>query len=70
MSLDAVQEVITAEDQDLAAIQLAHYWLKTDWWVCQHNAEVEEAERAQKEEEDLKKFGREEESRDWRRLEA
>jgi len=29
--------------------------LKTDHWICQHNAEVEEAERVRKKAEDLKK---------------
>ena len=37
----------------MAAIQLAHYWLKTDRWVQRHNTDVEEAERVRKEEEDL-----------------
>jgi len=30
VSPEAVQEAIAAADKDLAAIQLAHYWLKTD----------------------------------------
>jgi len=45
VSPEAVREAIAANDRDLAAIQLAHYWLKTDRWVRQHNAEVEESER-------------------------
>ena len=53
---DAVREAIAAKDPDLAAIQLAHYWLKTDRWVRQHNTEVEEAERARREAEDMRKL--------------
>ena len=45
-----VREALAAGDKDLAAIQIAHYWLKTDRWVRQHNAEVEEQERVRKEE--------------------
>jgi len=56
VSPDAVREAIAAKDQDLAAIQLAHYWLKTDRWVRQHNTEVEEAERARREAEDMRKL--------------
>jgi len=44
VSPDTVREAIATKDQDLAAIQLAHYWLKTDQWVQRHNADVEEAE--------------------------
>jgi len=54
--LDAVREAIAAKDPDLAAIQLAHYWLKTDRWIRQHNTEVEEAERARREAEDMRKL--------------
>jgi len=49
-------QAITVEDQDLASIQLAHYWLKTDHWIHQHNADVEEAEKAWKEVEDMRKL--------------
>jgi len=55
VSPDGVREAIAADDRDLAGIQLVHYWLKTDCWICQHNAEVEEAERLRKEAEDLRK---------------
>ena len=55
VSPDGVHEAIVADDRDLATIQLAHYWLKTDCWIRQHNAEVEEAERLRKEVEDLRK---------------
>jgi len=51
----AVQEALAAGDKDLAAIQLAHDWLKTDHWIHQHNVKVEEAEKAQKEAEDMRK---------------
>jgi len=70
VSPDAVQEAIAAEDQDLAAIQLAHYWLKTDRWVQRHNADVEEAERVRKEAEDLRKVAekkKKEIEEDWKR---
>jgi len=71
ISPSAVREAITADDQDLASIQLAHYWLKTDCWICQHNTEVEEAEKAWREAEDMKKLAEKkkaeiEEDRRWR----
>jgi len=52
----AVREALAEQDQDLASIQLAHYWLQTDQWIRNHNAEVERAERKRKEEEDLRKL--------------
>ena len=55
VSPDAVREALAAKDQDLAAIQLAHYWLQTDRWVRRHNQQVEEQELARKEAEDLRK---------------
>jgi len=55
VSPDTVREAIAAKDQDLAAIQLAHYWLQTGQWVRRHNQEVEEQELAQREAEDLQK---------------
>ena len=55
VSLDAVHEALKVQDPDLASIQLAHYWLQTDRWVCCHNQEVEEQELARKEVEDMKK---------------
>ena len=51
----AVREALAEKDQDLAAIQLAHYWLQTDRWIRNHNAEVEAAEKKRKEEEDMRK---------------
>ena len=69
VSPDAVQEAIAAEDQDMAVIQLAHYWLKIDRWVHQHNADVEETERAWKEEEGLRKLAEKKKAEieeDWR----
>ena len=50
-----VREALAAGDTDLAAIQLAHYWLKTDRWIHQHNVGVEEAEKARREAEDMRK---------------
>ena len=52
----AVREALAEQDQDLASIQLAHYWLQTDRWIRSHNAEVEEAEKKRKEEEDMRKL--------------
>ena len=69
MSLDAVWEAIAADDKDLAQIQLTHYWLKTDWWIYQHNAEVEESERVRKEEEDMQRLAEKKKAEieeDWR----
>jgi len=69
VSPDAVREAIAADDQDLALIQITHYWLKTDCWVCQHNADVEEVERVWKEEEDLWKLAEKKKveiEEDWR----
>ena len=59
------------DNQDLASIQLVHYWLKTDHWICQHNADVEEVEKVRKEVEDMRKFSEKkkaeiEEDRRWR----
>ena len=56
VSPSAVWEAIAADDWDLASIQLAHYWLKTGCWIRQHNAVVEEAEKARKEAEDMRKL--------------
>ena len=56
VSLAAVREALAEQGQDLASIQLAHYWLQTDRWIRNHNAEVERAERQRKEEEDLRKL--------------
>jgi len=56
VSPSAVWEAIATDDQDLASIQLAHYWLKTDCWICQHNTDVEEAEKVWKEAEDMRKL--------------
>jgi len=55
VSPSAVQEAITAADKDLAAIQLAHYWLQADRWIRKHNDEVDEAERVQRDLEDMRK---------------
>jgi len=44
----AVREALAEQDQDLASIQLAHYWLQTDRWIQSHNEEVEKAERKRK----------------------
>jgi len=55
VSPGAVCEAIAADDRDLALIQLAHYWLKMDQWISQHNKEVEEQERTRKEAEDMRK---------------
>ena len=54
-SPEAVREALAAHDPDLASIQLAHYWLQTNWWIRRHNAEVEEAEKKRREEEDMRK---------------
>ena len=43
------------KESDMASIQLAHYWLRTDRWIRNHNAEVEAAEKKRKEEEDMRK---------------
>ena len=66
----AVREALAERDQDLAAIQLAHYWLQTDRWIRSHNEEVEEAERKKKEEEDMRKLAEKKKAEiaeDWRR---
>jgi len=57
VSPEAVREALVAQDQDLASIQLAHYWLQTNRWIRSHNEEVEKAERKRKEEEDMRKLG-------------
>ena len=49
-----VRKALDEQDRDLAAIQLAHYWLQTDRWIRNHNAEVERAERERKEVEDMR----------------
>jgi len=70
VSPSAVREAIVVDDPDLASIQLAHYWLKTNHWICQHNADVEEAEKAWKEAEDMKKLAEKKKAEieeDWRR---
>ena len=56
VSPEAVREALVVQDQDLVSIHLAHYWLQTDRWIQSHNTEVEEAERARKEEEDMRKL--------------
>ena len=70
VSPDAVREALAAKDQDLAAIQLAHYWLQTNRWVRRHNQQVEEQELARKEAEDLRKVEekkKQEIEEDWKR---
>jgi len=71
VSPEAVWEALAAHDPDLALIQLAHYWLQTDWWIRRHNTEVEEVEKKRREEEDMKKVEEKkkaeiEEDRRWR----
>ena len=48
-----VRKALDEQDRDLASIQLAHYWLQTDRWIRNHNAE---AERERKEAEDMRKL--------------
>ena len=69
VSPEAVREALVAQDQDLASIQLAHYWLQTDRCIWSHNAEVEEAEKKRKEEEDMRKLAEKKKAEiaeDWR----
>jgi len=55
VSPDDVRNALAEKDSDLASIQLAHYWLQTDWWIRKHNAEVEAAEKKRRDEEDMRK---------------